>query len=277
MADTETVTPRQVPVPTTPEEFALMPIRKNTRISTEKKLSEAIPKVPTPIQSSEQTVVVRDIEFITKEILHNKERAGEAIIEIGKLLIEAKKKLNHGEWLPWLRNKVDFSEVTAQRYMRIAKEFSNPSLAMHSNLDYTKASVLLSLPVDKRKNFIIESHNVNGIKKNISEMSRRELINSVREYKKRLEAEQLNLVEPSKRQISQIASEKSHGNENGTLKEPDEIIVDCTALFGQFKSLQICVDTIIENIFTLQKNPQNYAILSGELRSLCKKILSTIP
>jgi hypothetical protein len=49
----------------------------------------------------------------------------------GELLIEAKSKTNHGEWLPWLMaNCPDIAERTAQAYMRVARAcLSNPDTA----------------------------------------------------------------------------------------------------------------------------------------------------
>jgi hypothetical protein len=38
----------------------------------------------------------------------------------GKMLIEAKAQLKHGQWLPWLRDHCSLSERKAQRYMAIA-------------------------------------------------------------------------------------------------------------------------------------------------------------
>ena len=69
-----------------------------------------------------QDVEIRPIEIITAEIWAYKSQAGAAILEIGRRLIEAKAQLAHGEWLPWLKEKVEFSEATAQRFMRIARE-----------------------------------------------------------------------------------------------------------------------------------------------------------
>ena len=68
----------------------------------------------------------RSIETITTEILQLKEDAGNAIIGIGQRLIEAKSMIPHGEWLPWLTEHVEFSERTAQNFMRLAREWSNP-------------------------------------------------------------------------------------------------------------------------------------------------------
>jgi hypothetical protein len=41
-------------------------------------------------------------------------------VAAGKMLIEAKAALKHGEWLPWLRDHCHISERKAQRYMAIA-------------------------------------------------------------------------------------------------------------------------------------------------------------
>src|SRR6516225_1109896 len=42
-------------------------------------------------------------------------------IGIGQDLIDAKAKLDHGQWLPWLKDKCNLKERTAQRYMRLAE------------------------------------------------------------------------------------------------------------------------------------------------------------
>lgn len=41
-------------------------------------------------------------------------------IRVGELLIEAKAKCQHGEWLGWVEANCNFTDRTAQRYMRIA-------------------------------------------------------------------------------------------------------------------------------------------------------------
>ena len=73
------------------------------------------------------TPVARDIGVITAEILLYKRQAGVSILEIGRRLNEAKAQLSHGEWLPWLEHQVEFSEASAQRFMRLAREYPNPS------------------------------------------------------------------------------------------------------------------------------------------------------
>ncbi len=48
--------------------------------------------------------------------------AVEHAVAAGQLLLEAKAGLPHGQWLPWLNERCDVSERTAQVYMRLARE-----------------------------------------------------------------------------------------------------------------------------------------------------------
>lgn len=99
----------------------------------------------------------RTIEVITGELLEAKQAGGEAILTIGRCLIEAKESLPHGEWLPWLNERAELSERAAQRFMRLAREWSNPTAL--SDLGATKAITLLALPAEERERFM-EDHNV---------------------------------------------------------------------------------------------------------------------
>lgn len=122
---------------------------------------------------------VRDIEVITEEILSLKQTAGSAILSIGDRLIEAKGMLTHGEWLSWLEDRVEFTERTAQRFMRLAREWRNPTAL--SDLGATKALTLLALPPEEREKFIEEVHVVNGEEKSVSDMTSRELEQAVKD------------------------------------------------------------------------------------------------
>lgn len=121
----------------------------------------------------------RPIETITSEILHLKQQAGTAILEIGRRLIEAKKVLPHGEWLPWLEDKAEFSERAAQNLMRLSREWTNPQAL--ADLGATKALTLLALPADEREMFIAETHVVNGEEKTVSDMTTRQLEQAIKD------------------------------------------------------------------------------------------------
>ena len=101
---------------------------------------------------------VRTIEVITGEIRDAQRKGGEAILTIGRCLIEAKDQLSHGEWLPWLSEEVGYSERQAQRFMRLAQGYATNPTAL-SDLGATKALALLALPAEEREQFVAE-HNV---------------------------------------------------------------------------------------------------------------------
>lgn len=122
---------------------------------------------------------VRDIETITAEIIQLKQDAGSAILSIGQRLIEAKAMLSEGEWLTWLSDQVDFSPRTAQRFMRLAKEWTDATALSH--LGATKALTLLALPPEERETFMTENHLVGGQEKTVVDMTSRELEKAIRE------------------------------------------------------------------------------------------------
>ena len=71
----------------------------------------------------------------------------EYAVEAGNLLLEAKRRCEHGAWLPWLEQHVTFSVRTAQAYMRIARhwgELENTQAAAH--LSMSDALALLATP-----------------------------------------------------------------------------------------------------------------------------------
>jgi hypothetical protein len=113
----------------------------------------------------------RDIETITDEILDLKKTAGEALLEIGARLIEAKSLLSHGEWLTWLSEKVEFSERSANRFMKLAREWTNPTTL--ADLGASRALALLALPEPERNEFMEEVP--------VEDMSVRELEKAIRE------------------------------------------------------------------------------------------------
>ena len=121
----------------------------------------------------------RSIEAITGDILEAQRKGGEAVLTIGRCLIEAKDMLRHGEWLPWLAEKVGYSEKTAQNFMRLAREFSNPQAI--ADLGATKALKLLALPADEREQFVAEN--------NVIDMSSRQLEQAIREREEALARE----------------------------------------------------------------------------------------
>lgn len=71
----------------------------------------------------------------------------------GELLLQAKRKLPHGQWLPWLAaNCSDISERTAQVYMRIARRWPEleQSTTVIANLSLDDACKILTTRLPNR-------------------------------------------------------------------------------------------------------------------------------
>ncbi len=86
-------------------------------------------------------------------------------IEIGRRLCEAKDMLQHGEWLPWLSRETEFSDRTAQNYMRAFREYGADQMWLlgpetntktFADLPISKALALLSVPESEREAFAAE-------------------------------------------------------------------------------------------------------------------------
>lgn len=113
----------------------------------------------------------RSLIEIEAEIMAQKRTIGRSIVVIGQALREAKGQLAHGAWGDWLRNRVNFSQGTAENYMRIAEQVHGESTLL--DLPYTKILALLAVPETEREQFAqdnqVEDKSVSEIKRLIRE------------------------------------------------------------------------------------------------------------
>lgn len=58
-------------------------------------------------------------------------------MQAGELLLEAKEKVDHGEWLPWLKANFPFSDRTARLYMQIYRRREDVEAKMATVADLT--------------------------------------------------------------------------------------------------------------------------------------------
>ena len=125
--------------------------------------------------------LVSEIRMITEQtkqvVLFNS-------IEIGRRLTEAKAMVKHGTWGTWLKERVDYSQRTANNFMKIYQEYGRNGLAEKSqalaNLSYTQALALIDLPEDERARFAEE--------RKAGEMALRRLQEEVRQEKEKVTA-----------------------------------------------------------------------------------------
>lgn len=62
---------------------------------------------------------ITEITTLHDEIAAAMNRSVQSAIRIGEILTEAKGGLKHGEWLPWIKEHLPFSDQTARNYMRL--------------------------------------------------------------------------------------------------------------------------------------------------------------
>lgn len=172
------------------------------------------------VQSAQRT-----IETITSEILELKKQAGKALLGIGQRLIEAKETLPHGEWLPWLTERVEFSERTAQYYMQLAREWTNPQSI--ADLGATKAFKLLALPAEEREAFIQE--------RNVVDMSARELAQAIKE-----------------RDETRVAAEQAAADQRTAEQARDKMAEDMRLLNASLAGAQEDRKQAMENVARLE-------------------------
>lgn len=67
----------------------------------------------------------------------------EHAVECGRLLIEQKAELSHGEWIPWIEAHCDFSEQSARAYMQVSRM---PKRQRVGDMSFREALKLLAEP-----------------------------------------------------------------------------------------------------------------------------------
>ena len=136
----------------------------------------------------------RTVETVTLEIRTLQRQAQQIMlgyaVEIGRRLEEVKAILPHGQWGEYLKNEVDYSQSTANNFMRIYREYGAAQQSLFggeaksqafANLTYTKALRLLAIPNEEEREQFMAEHDVEG-------MSNRELDKALKEREEALEA-----------------------------------------------------------------------------------------
>ena len=192
----------------------------------------------------------RDIRTVTAEIrsLHRQAQCmvlGYAI-EIGRKLKEAKALLPYGQWGRWLQEEVEFSQSTAQNFMKIFEEYGARQVSLFGdaesqtlgNLPYTHALRLLALPADEREEFAQEHH--------VEELSSRELEKLLRE---RDEAR-------AKAEAAERASADARSESDGLEKKLAAARWATQELQEQLDQAKQAAETAQQELEDQKKNPQ---------------------
>ncbi|NLD19155.1 MAG: DUF3102 domain-containing protein [Clostridiales bacterium] len=199
-------------------------------------------------------------------------------INIGRQLTEAKEFIKHGEWENWLKERVNFSQRTANNFMKVYKEYGNDKINnsdVITSLNYSQAVELLAVPSDDREEFAKE---VNAKDMTIKEL--RENIKAIKEEKdsadsqlKKIEAEKESLVkENSNKQkdldslserVSQLRKEKQEATQNQDKALEEKIAKAIEKEQKKITTLEEEKKSLAEKITALQ-NSQKEAITQAK-------------
>lgn len=93
----------------------------------------------TPVSAFDYAVVSADdaakLHRLASGIKKGHRRHFDAVLQVGRDLIEAKGILGHGNFIPWLEAEFRWDERTAQRYMGVASELGSLKTDKLSDLD----------------------------------------------------------------------------------------------------------------------------------------------
>ena len=223
----------------------------------------------------------RSLIEIEAEIMAQKRTIGRSIVVIGQALREAKGQLAHGAWGDWLRDRVNFSQGTAENYMRIAEQVHGESTLL--DLPYTKILALLAVPETEREQFAqdnrVEDKSVSEIKQLIRE--RDEALDQIKTLmhsaeQNAHEATQANLraeraenqVKAEKREqerlTAQINREREHVAEL-LAREPDTVTIEREVPPADYEEIKRANEAIREE---LDEATETIDALSSEIDAL---------
>ena len=189
-----------------------------------------------PIESAQPVT----LEFRAERIRHLQVDVQRGIIEIGFELIAAKKQVGHGGWADWLKKEFEWTQQTANRFMRVAERFGKLNAAVQ--FQSSTLQEMLALPEGNEDAFI-EAQVVAG--NPVENQSARQVQQAVKQWKEAKNKEvsatvanEFNLFADERELADQSQSGKmntcSHLNTSTPIEEseyesaPDELIQSFT-------------------------------------------------
>lgn len=117
------------------------------------------------VQERTLPVIISEIKIIEQ---HVTKTAIEGAIQIGERLQEAKELAGHGNFGQWCQENLNYSQDTAQKFMKLAREYGGQNnalanTAMSRNFSISNALSLLKVPEEDREQFV-EEHQVEDMK-----------------------------------------------------------------------------------------------------------------
>lgn len=141
------------------------------------------------------------------------------MLQLGRVLTEAKPLVAHGEWRSWVKENAKMSERTAEDYMKAYAEFGIDTKV--AELGTTKIIRLLPMTPEERQRLMEEN--------DVSTMSTRQLDAAIREQREKLrrEAREEAQAEIERERSARIEAEKRVEEMRSRPPEvPDEVLAE---------------------------------------------------
>lgn len=133
-----------------------------------------------------EMITVRDLAMVTSDIQYAQRQGARQLasnlIEIGRLLVEAKSMVEPKDWGAYIWDNFGYSTSSADNWMKLYREYGDNQESLFDSfrdsqtfgkLSYTQLLALTALPAEERADFV-ESHDVEN-------MSTRQLQQAIRE------------------------------------------------------------------------------------------------
>ena len=203
-----------------------------------------------------QEVITRPLETVKQEIISLTRQAQVNAVhyacEIGKRLCEAKEQVGHGAWGEWLKTEVDYSQSTAENFMKIYREYGSNQMSLFSDLsnsqtigklEVSKLLLLTAVPAEDRED-VAEELDAENI--------------SVRELKEKL-----------KERDTELEIEKSRAEEaEEELKKLEKEIDDKD---DKIYKLEDSINRLETEIATLSNEPEENELAEIQMEELEKQ------
>ena len=166
-----------------------------------------------PIESSQLVT----LEVRAERIRHLQADVQRGIIEIGFELLAAKSQVGHGGWADWLQNEFDWTQQTANRFMRVAERFGKLNNVVQFKPSTLQA--MLALPAGDEEAFIeaqVQAGNP------VENQSARQVQESVKQWK---EAKSKEVSETVAKEFNLFADEYEVADQSQRVDESEENIV----------------------------------------------------
>lgn len=170
----------------------------------------------------------RTLDMVTAEIKFLDAQAGRLVmghaLEIGRRLREAKVLVPYGGWGEYLEKRLGYTQTTANKLMKVYDEYGASQMGLFgpevesetfTNLTYSKALALLSVPREEREQFAqeVDAEHLSTRELQAAIKERDEARKALQTSEARLEDTQRTLAETD-RQVSELHSKLAQARED---------------------------------------------------------------